>query len=105
MAGLVGWIAFRQVAPRDASTQDPQDAVQDVARVSPGLSFAVRPERRIGYQGLQDLPLLVGKVQDVYSAVFSRAGRGPLYGPSRVYEMASRLGRGVRNILRLRRSS
>src|SRR5215211_2460230 len=35
------------------------------------------------------LPLLVGKVHDVYSPVFLRAGRGPLYDPSRVYEMAS----------------
>ena len=62
VAGLVGRVALGQVAPGGAGTQDPQDGVEDVPWVPPGPAFAVRPARRIGDQGFQDLPLLVGKV-------------------------------------------
>jgi hypothetical protein len=63
MAGLVGRVASWQIHPRRSSTEDPQNSVQDVARV------AVRPtphalldrlflrENR-GYEG----PLLLGEV-------------------------------------------
>jgi hypothetical protein len=84
---LVGRVALRQVAPGGAGTQDPQDAVEDVPWVPPGPAFAVRPARRIGDQGLQDLPLLVGKVHVRPPA--SMTDRGTLYGPWHVYEIAS----------------
>src|SRR5215208_4385318 len=42
-------------------------------------------------RGAQKLEKLVGRVHDVYSPVYLRAGRGPLYDPSRVHEMASSL--------------
>jgi hypothetical protein len=87
VASLVGRVALRQVAPGGAGTQDPQDAVEDVPWVPPGPAFAVRPARRIGDQGLQDLPLLVGKVHVRPPA--SMTDRGTLYGPWHVYEIAS----------------
>jgi hypothetical protein len=55
--------------------------------VPPGLAFAVRLARRIGDQGLQDLPLLVGKVHVRPPA--SMIDRETLYGPWHVYEIAS----------------
>jgi hypothetical protein len=97
VASLVGRVALRQVAPGGAGTQDPQDAVEDVPWVPPGPAFAVRPARRIGDQGLQDLPLLVGKVHVRPPA--SMTDRGTLYGPWHVYEIASRhYTRKIRNL-------
>jgi hypothetical protein len=47
VTGLVGRIAFRQIAPGRACTQDPQDTIEHVSGVPPRPSFAVRPARRI----------------------------------------------------------
>ncbi len=88
VAGLVGRVALGQVAPGGAGAQDPQDAVEHIPGVPPGPSFAVRPARRIGDQGLQDLPLLVGKVHVRPPA--SMTARGTLYGPWHIYEIASK---------------
>jgi hypothetical protein len=91
VAGLVGWVVLRQVAPGGAGTQDPQDAIEHVPGIPPRTSFAVRSARRIGNQRLQDLPLLVGKVH--VCPPLSMTGRGTLYGPRLVYEIASSRGR------------
>jgi hypothetical protein len=96
VAGLVGWVALGQVVPRSTGAKYPEDAVQDVAWVSPGPALAVCAVRGIRDQRFHDFPLLVGKVHDVYSPVFLRAARGPLYDPSRVYEMVSSLQIGHR---------
>ena len=68
-----------------AGTKHPKDAIEHVPRVPPGLSASVRSARRVRDQRLQDFPLLVGKVHG-YSPVL-RTGRGPLYKPSRIYEI------------------
>ena len=51
VAGLVGWIAIRQVAPGCSGAKDPQDTVEDVPRVAPRATFAVRPARGSGIRG------------------------------------------------------
>ena len=63
-----------------------------------GSPFAVRPARRIGDQGLHDLPLLVGKVHVLPPS--SMAGRGTLYGPRHVCEMVASGRLGLRAIFR-----
>jgi len=52
VAGLVGWIAIRQVAPGCSGAKDLQDTVEDVPRVAPRATFAVRPARGVGDQRL-----------------------------------------------------
>jgi Uma2 family endonuclease len=58
----IGRVAFGQIAPWSPRTQDAQDAVEHVPRVTPGPTSTVHSARRVGDQRPQNLPLLVGKV-------------------------------------------
>jgi hypothetical protein len=62
MAGVVGWVALGQVMPLGASSQDPQDAVQDLAAAAPGPSASVRSSRHVADERLEYLPLLVRQI-------------------------------------------
>ena len=87
VAGLVGRVTLGQIAPGCSGAQDPKNAVEDVAGVSPGPTPAIRSTRRLGDQRFQHLPLLVGKIQ-VCSSV-QRTSGGPLYPSEHIYEIAS----------------
>src|ERR687897_3272830 len=63
VAGLVGWIATRQIAPRSTGTKDPKDRVEHFSRVPPGTPPAIRVARRHGDQGSYHVPLLVSYVR------------------------------------------
>jgi hypothetical protein len=61
---LIRRVARRQIGPRGAGPQDPQDAVEDGARVGPrataSIGTAARPKRR-----LEHGPLGVGEIHTV----------------------------------------
>jgi hypothetical protein len=46
LAGLVGGEALGQVLPARAAAQNPQDAVEDRARIPPGAAAPIRPARQ-----------------------------------------------------------
>jgi hypothetical protein len=48
MARLIGRIAVRQVFPRRAGSEDPQDAVQDVARIAPRSAAPIATHAWLG---------------------------------------------------------
>lgn len=64
VAGLVGRIPPRQIRPRGARAQDPEDRIEYGPRIGPRPSAAIgaaaRPER-----GLEHGPLFVGQVHTV----------------------------------------
>jgi hypothetical protein len=55
-------IAIGHVGPRCASAQDPNDAVEHVARIAPRSTATVVTHFRLGQQRLDCGPLLVGEV-------------------------------------------
>jgi len=59
MTGLVRGIAIRQVLPGRAGSQDPEDAVQHVARIAPRSPAAIAAESRLREERRQNGPLLV----------------------------------------------
>ena len=59
---LVRWVAFRQVAPWSAGTQNPQEAVEDIPRISPRSTTTVGPANGIGDQRFEHFPLCVSQV-------------------------------------------
>ena len=65
MTGLVRGIAIRQVLPGRAGSQDPQDAVQHVARIAPRSPAAIAADSRLREEGRQNGPLLIGEVHAV----------------------------------------
>jgi hypothetical protein len=60
MAGLIGRIAVRQILPGRAGPQDPEDAIQHVARIAPRSPAAIAAESRLREERRQNGPLLVG---------------------------------------------
>jgi hypothetical protein len=60
VASLVGRVAFWKVLPGSSRTHYPEDAVQDVARISPGPASSIFSSRWIRDKRLQHFPLLVG---------------------------------------------
>ena len=72
MTGLIGRVALRQILPRGAGAEDPQDAVQHIARIAPRPAPTVGPTRRSGNQGLNERPLGIGQVH----AALLRGGLG-----------------------------
>src|SRR5829696_4872767 len=89
MAGLVGRVAFGQVLPRCSGAQYPEDAVQDVAWVSPRPATPIFPSRRIWDKGLQYFPLLVCKVHAALVLLSGGRMTAPLYPHFHIYEIAS----------------
>jgi hypothetical protein len=61
MAGLIGWIATRQIVPRRARPQDPEHAVQHRARLGPRATAAVGAPTQTKDR-LEDGPLLVREI-------------------------------------------
>ena len=64
MTGLVGWISSGQVVPRRTRAQDPQDTIQDGARVGRWPATTIGASA-VTKQRLEDLPLSVSKVHAV----------------------------------------
>lgn len=64
MTRLVGRVPAWQVGPRRAGTQDPEDAVENVTRISPRPSPSRRRSLsfRAGNERLDRIPLLVRQV-------------------------------------------
>jgi hypothetical protein len=89
MAGLVGRVAFRKILPGSARTHYPEDAVQNVARISPGPASAIVSSRWIRDKRLQYFPLLVGEVHVAVLLLLEGHRTDPLYPPFPIYEIAS----------------
>jgi hypothetical protein len=47
MAGLIRRIPIGQVLPRRARAKDPQNAIQDVARIAPRPATSIPPQPRL----------------------------------------------------------
>jgi hypothetical protein len=60
MTRLIRRIAIGQVLPGSASTKDPEDAVQHIARIAPGSSAAIATHARLRQERRQNGPLRVG---------------------------------------------
>ena len=54
MTGLVGGIAGGQILPGGAGAHDPENAVQDIARIPPRSTSAIAPHRRNRRRPRQD---------------------------------------------------
>jgi hypothetical protein len=65
MAGLIRRIAIGQVLPGRARAKDPQNAIQDVARIAPRPSTPIPPQPRLRQQRFEDGPLRVSEVHAV----------------------------------------
>jgi hypothetical protein len=61
MAGLIRRIAARQIVPRSARAQDPEDAVEDRPRRRPGAPSSIWSTSR-SKDRLEDGPLLIGEI-------------------------------------------
>ena len=61
MTGLIGRITTRQIVPGSASAQNPEDAVQNRARILPRSTSPIVPPFRTK-QRFQQRPLGVGEV-------------------------------------------
>jgi hypothetical protein len=62
MSGLVGRVPPRQVVPRRAGSQDPEDRVQDIARVTPRAATTIGAHPRLWQKRFDDGPLLLGQI-------------------------------------------
>jgi hypothetical protein len=62
VAGLVGRVAFGKVLPGRSGAQYPQDAIENVPRISPGSASAIFPARGIRDEWLQYFSLLLCEV-------------------------------------------
>jgi hypothetical protein len=62
VAGLVGWIAFGEILPGCSGAKYPEDAVENIAWVSPGSASTIFSSRWVGHKRLQHFPLLIGEV-------------------------------------------
>lgn len=59
MAGLVRREALGQVLPVRAAAQNPENAVEDPARIPPGAAAPIGPARRQWNERFDDSPLFV----------------------------------------------
>ena len=62
VAGLIRRIAVRQVGPRGAGPQDPQDAIEHGTVLPPRAPSTVFAARQLGQEGPNEVPLLVREV-------------------------------------------
>ncbi len=62
MTGLVGRIANRQVLPRGAGAENPENAVQDISGIAPRTAPSIATETRLRQQRREYRPLGVGEV-------------------------------------------
>ncbi len=65
VTGLVGRVAFRQIGPRSARTQNVENSVEHGPPVLPGAATAIPAAFRFRNQGVQKRPLGVGQVSGV----------------------------------------
>ena len=91
MAGLVRWIASREILPGSACAKYPEDAVEDVSGLPPGSSPAIFSARRFWDQSLQHFPLFVGEVHAPFLPP-KECATSTLYPPLYIYELASSHG-------------
>jgi hypothetical protein len=91
VAGLVGRVAFGKVLPGRPGAQYPEDAVQDIAWVSPGPASSVFSSRWLWDKKLQYFPLLVCEVHAALLLLLEGHMTAPLYPCFRIYEIASTL--------------
>lgn len=89
MASLVGRVAFGQVLPGRTRAQYPEDAVQDVARISPGPASSIFSSRWVWDKRLQHFPLLVCEVHAAVLLLRKGHMTEPLYPRFCIYEIAS----------------
>src|SRR5262245_43003438 len=62
MAGLARRITVRQVGPRGAGPQDPEDAIEHKAVLPPGAPSTVFPARQLGQEAPNEVALLIREV-------------------------------------------
>ena len=65
MARLIGRIPGRQVFPRGARAQHPEDPLQDVAGIAPRSPPPIAAQTGLGQERREDRPLGVGQVHAV----------------------------------------
>ncbi len=62
MGGLIRAESWRQVFPRGAGAQNPQNTLEHFAAIAPRAAPSILPHRVRGQDGFDDFPLLVGQV-------------------------------------------
>ena len=62
MTGLIRRIARRQILPRRPGAQNPEHAIENIARISPRTTSSIRTPPRLGNQRLDEVPLLFGQI-------------------------------------------
>jgi hypothetical protein len=62
MTRLIGGVPVREIHPRRARAQDPEDAVQHVARIPPRPAAPIATQARFRQERRENRPLGVGKV-------------------------------------------
>ena len=67
MTGLVRGIAGGQIFPGCAGAHDPENSVQDIARIPPRSTPAIAPQARLGQQRREHEPLRIRELHPVAS--------------------------------------
>ena len=62
MTGLIRRIPVGQILPRGARPEDPEDAIEHVARIAPRATATVAAHPRLGQERRENRPLGVGEV-------------------------------------------
>jgi hypothetical protein len=88
VTGLVGRVALGEVFPGCSGAQYPEDAVEDVAWVSPGPASSIFSSRWIRNKRLQHFPLLVCEIHALFLPLKGHMSE-PLYPHFLIYEIAS----------------
>jgi len=65
MTGLIGRVSIGEILPRRTRAQDPQDAIQHVARVAPWPPTPVAAQARLRQEWRENRPLRVSQVHAV----------------------------------------
>ncbi len=65
VAGLVGRVPWGQVLPRSSGTEYPQDAVENVPRITPRAASPIGAHLRFRNERFDEFPLLFGEVHAI----------------------------------------
>jgi hypothetical protein len=76
MTGLIRWVAWREILPRRACSQNPQHSIQHIPRIAPRATPSISSHSWLGKKRFDKRPLRFGQVH----AISLRGGWGGLSG-------------------------